>query len=85
MREATRSDLPKGNEAQCVTCWRIFSSDSLCERHKSYRLPKTASCKDPSTLGFEAIERRGVAVWVRSAAEARRLAKSKGFRGKQAT
>ena len=65
MREALRFDRPKGNEAQCPICWRLFSSDGSCEAHKPYRSPKTAACKEPSELGYQAVERRGVAVWVR--------------------
>lgn len=63
MREASRSDLPKGSEAQCVTCWRLFRSDYQAELHKSYRKPKTDGCKHPSAVGQMAIERRGLAVW----------------------
>lgn len=57
------NDLPKGNEAQCVTCWRIFTSDSSCEYHKDYR--RNPICRDPATLGMVARERRGLPVWTR--------------------
>jgi hypothetical protein len=63
MREATRADLPKGREAQCPICWRMFNSDTSCELHKPYRMPKTAECKEPGTVGLEAFEKRGAAVW----------------------
>lgn len=56
-------DLPKGNEAQCVLCWRIFTSDSAAEAHKSYA--GRTSCVDPATLGMEPRERRGLPVWTR--------------------
>lgn len=56
-------DLPKGNEAQCVLCWRIFTSDSAAESHKSYQ--GRTSCVDPATLGMEPRERRGLPVWTR--------------------
>jgi|GEM_PF-5348566 len=64
LREATRADLPRGREAQCPICWRIFGSDSACERHKPYRRPVTTECKEPSAVGLEARERRGLAIWV---------------------
>lgn len=64
MSEATRSDLPKGREAQCPICWRVFGSDSSCETHKPYRRPVSVACKDPASLGMVALERRGVAIWV---------------------
>lgn len=65
MREATRADRPKGfREAQCPLCWRLFGSDSTCEEHKPYRRPVSTSCKEPSTVGLEARERRGLAMWV---------------------
>lgn len=64
MREATRDDLPRGSEAQCPICWRIFGSDSTCERHKPYRRPVSAACKDPADIGLQSRERRGLAVWV---------------------
>ena len=65
MREATKADLPKGAEAQCVICWRIFGGDSVCERHKPYAKPKSPICKEPATLGMVAVDRRGLAVWTR--------------------
>ena len=65
MREATRADLPRGKEAQCPICWRIFGSDSTCEKHKPYARPVTEPCKDPRSIGMEPRERREVAVWVR--------------------
>lgn len=64
MREATKADLPKGAEAQCPICWRIFGSDSTCERHKPYKRPVTQECKDPESIGLESRPRRGLAVWV---------------------
>lgn len=64
MREATKADLPRGRQAQCPVCWRMFGSDSTAERHKSYRRPVTPSCKEPSSVGLEARDRGGVAVWV---------------------
>lgn len=73
MREATRADLPRGREAQCVLCWRIFSSDSSCETHKPYRRPVTPECKEPGTIGFRAFERRGLAIWYPEGAEPRSL------------
>ena len=57
------NDHPKGNEAQCVTCWRIFTSDSACEFHKDYR--RNPICRDPSTLGMVARERRDIPIWTR--------------------
>lgn len=66
LREATRSDLPRGRESQCVLCWRIFGSDSTCEAHKSYRKPKSDACKAPVSVGLEQRDRRGFAVWVRA-------------------
>ncbi len=63
MREATKADLPKGREAQCPRCWKLFSSDTSCEMHKSYRRPVTETCKDPAAIGFQAFERRGLVVW----------------------
>lgn len=65
VREATKADRPQGAESQCVLCWRLFGSDSTCEAHKPYRRPVTAECKEPSTVGLEWRERRGLAVWVR--------------------
>ena len=65
MREATRSDLPHGSEAQCPICYRIFGADSTAERHKPYARPETDACKDPAVIGLERRERRGLAVWVR--------------------
>jgi hypothetical protein len=63
MRDTTRSDIPHGAEAQCPICWRIFTRDGVCEKHKPYASPKTPECKDPATLGFVRRDRRGVAVW----------------------
>jgi len=63
LREATQKDLPKGAEAQCVLCWRIFGSDSTCEKHKPYKLPVTTECKDPISIGLIAKERRGLRIW----------------------
>ena len=67
MREATRKDLPKGIEAQCPICWRLFGSDSACEMHKPYRGTPTTKCKEPNEVGLESRDRRGLAVWVRQA------------------
>lgn len=79
MREATRQDRPMVGtiQAQCCMCWRIFSSDSLCEKAKPYaRLPEEtgtgkrgrvaerSSCIDPLELGLVSRERSdGVAIW----------------------
>lgn len=41
-REATRSDHPRIGtiQTQCPICWRMFASDSICEKQKPYaRLP----------------------------------------------
>lgn len=65
-REAVRSDLPRINtkESQCVLCWRMFTSDSACEKHKPWTKPVTYSCKVPSELGMESRERGdGVLLW----------------------
>lgn len=56
-------DLPKGNEAQCVSCWRLFTSDSACEFHKDYR--RNPVCRDPQSLGMVARERRELPIWTR--------------------
>lgn len=48
---------PIGANAQCVNCWRVFSSDSGCEGHKDYR--KNPPCIDPATLGYVAKEKKG--------------------------
>lgn len=68
MREATRSDLPVGNkEAQCPICWRMFSTDRNCERHKPYSKRNGTQpgeyCKNPEDVGLVQEERRGFAVW----------------------
>ena len=68
MREATRSDLPKGGEAQCTICWKLFTSDYACEAHKPYRRPQTPDCKIPSLLEempgeWWQLERRGLFIW----------------------
>ena len=63
-RTATGRLLPTGREAQCPLCDRIFGSDSSCERHKPYRLPVSAECKDPRDVGMEPRLRQGVEVWV---------------------
>lgn len=65
----TRQDLPKGSEAQCPLCMRIFSSDYACELHKPYREPKSAHCKTPKSLGMIAIERRGLPIWTTKSEE----------------
>lgn len=65
VREANRADRPKGKEAQCPICWRIFSSDRNAEAHKPYARPHTPACKDPSVLGMKVQERRGLRVWMR--------------------
>jgi hypothetical protein len=62
MREAIESDLPKGVEAQCPVCWRIFTRNSVAERHKTYR-PLGTTCADPASLGLVPKERRGLVVW----------------------
>lgn len=74
MREATKADLPKGREAQCPICWRIFKSDNACEMHKPYRRPVTHECKIPVDLGMVALERRGLMVWATPMPEANRNA-----------
>lgn len=85
MREATKADLPKGREAQCPICWRIFGSDSTCELHKPYRKPVDESCKEPLSIGLEARERRGLRVWVvpmdKGTAEAVRSASDEQSKG----
>ena len=63
IREATKKDLPKGAEAQCPLCWRIFTSDSTCELHKPYRKPIANQCKDPENIGLVSKERRNLRVW----------------------
>jgi hypothetical protein len=63
IREATKADLPKGAEAQCPICWRIFTSDSTCELHKPYRKPIAETCKEPSSIGLVMKIRRDLAVW----------------------
>lgn len=77
MREATRDDRPVigTNQAQCSICWRMFSSDSLCERCKPYARPPwdvntrgrvsvRDECIDPLLIGLIARERGdGVCVW----------------------
>ncbi len=66
--QGTPSALPKGAEAQCPPpngCGRIFTSDSACEDHKTYKPGGGIICKDPATLGMEPRERRGVPVWTR--------------------
>jgi hypothetical protein len=73
VREATRADPPKGREAQCPLCWRIFSSDSSCEAHKPYRRPLTDTCKPPAHQGAQPFERRGLAVWYPKGAAPRSL------------
>lgn len=60
----SRTHIPVGRQAQCTTCWRIFSSDSVCERHKKYATPKTKDCKAPESLGLVAVLKSGVPVWV---------------------
>src|SRR5690349_19616703 len=43
MREATRNDRPVIGtiQTQCCICWKMFASDSICERQKPYaRLPE---------------------------------------------
>jgi hypothetical protein len=67
-REATRKDLPMQNtkQSQCMImgCWRMFSSDSACEKHKPWTRPVSDGCKDPAGLGMESRERGdGVSVW----------------------
>lgn len=57
--------LPRGNEAQCPTCDRIFSSDTAAEKHKRYTRPATVTCKDPAELGMIPVDRDGRTVWVR--------------------
>lgn len=60
---STRQDLPKGAQAQCVLCWRIFTSDSVCEHHKPYAQPTTTHCKPPASLGMIALDKGGYPVW----------------------
>lgn len=77
MREATRQDRPVIGtiQTQCCICWRMFASDSICEKQKPYaRLPgdpavgrvsERSSCiSDLAGLGLIARERSdGVIVW----------------------
>lgn len=77
MREATRKDHPRIGtiQTQCSICWRMFASDSICERQKPYaRLPgdptvgrvaeRSECVQDLSSLGLIARERDdGIAVW----------------------
>lgn len=67
--QGTPDALPKGAEAQCPPgsggCGRIFTSDSACEAHKSYKPGGGIICKDPAALGMEPRERRGIPVWTR--------------------
>jgi hypothetical protein len=64
MREATRDDLPKGAEAQCPACWRMFGSNSSADSHKRWAQNGALTCIDPPELGMQARERRGLAIWV---------------------
>jgi hypothetical protein len=60
------TNTPRGAEAQCPLCDRLFGSDSACEKHKPYARPVTAGCKDPTSLGMEIrLRRGGVAIFVR--------------------
>lgn len=61
-REATRADKPRGAEAQCVICWRMFSRNSSADGHK-LKGADAGRCVDPASLGFEFYERRGLRVW----------------------
>lgn len=76
IREATRKDTPKVGtiQAQCCICWRMFSSDAVCETHKPYarlpgdlsvgRIAERAECTEPSSLGLVGRDRGdGVIVW----------------------
>lgn len=76
MREANKSDRPLIGtiQTQCCICWRMFASDSICEKTKPYaRLPEDgergrvaerSSCIDPSSLGLIPRERAdGITVW----------------------
>ena len=77
MREASRNDRPIVGtiQTQCCICWRMFASDSICEKQKPYaRLPEDGgrgrvaerdSCiEDLTELGLIARERSdGVIVW----------------------
>lgn len=77
MREATKKDLPRlgTNQAQCCICYRMFSSDSLCEKTKPYarppwdvntrgRVAARDECIEPELVGLIARERAdGVAIW----------------------
>lgn len=66
--QGTPDALPKGAEAQCPQphgCGRIFTSDSACEDHKTYKPGGGIICKDPATLGMEPRERRELPVWTR--------------------
>lgn len=85
MREATRADLPKGREAQCPICWRMFKSDWACEQHKPYAAPKTQACKDPATVGQTTLERRGLAVWTKPAPPDASFARPSGSDGESAS
>lgn len=76
-REAERSDRPVIGtiQTQCVVCWKMFASDSICERQKPYaRLPQDegkvgrvaerSECTDPSALGLiPRVREDGVIVW----------------------
>jgi hypothetical protein len=78
MREATRKDLPKGREAQCPVCWRMFGSDWAAEKHKPYRQPVTAVCKEPSAVGLSAFEKRGLVIWYQGAPRKGRFTDQQG-------
>lgn len=55
----------RGRESQCPVCDRIFTSDVICEKHKSYSGNRTV-CADPVSLGMvekEASSDRGFKLW----------------------
>lgn len=55
----------RGKESQCPVCDRIFTSDVICEKHKSYHGARTV-CADPASLGMvlkEASSGRGFTLW----------------------
>lgn len=76
-REATKADRPVIGtiQTQCCVCWRMFASDSICEKTKPYaRLPEDegkvgrvaerAECTLPSALGLiSRVREDGIIVW----------------------
>lgn len=57
------------NEFQCPCCDRVFTSDALCEAHKTYRVvdewgSEEVDCADPASLGLVSEKRGGLEVWM---------------------